>query len=572
MIRTGRLITQSILIGGAWLALLLYATIVEAKAPVSAPTPAKVVPYNNEYSISASALKGPDNTEVTVSLATTNPSTFPIPAVLEKLQIKIKNDANDVVYIVNEKDAAVSNAQVVRLVGEPGPHQTLTILAQIKTGTRTVVLKADALVRMRPDLVIHNVSAPGEVNVNQAFNIDVTLRETNNMAVQAKVSLYVDGNLSAAYPNVQVNAAGMTTVVFAGLSFADPGSKNLSAVISNAVPGEYNTANNEHNFAVVVKQPVTTQPTNYYLYYDNYNNYDYHYWNTYSCDNYNYDDRQTGSFDYLYLQGDSYGEVPSGSIDEIKWETRSPSGVAASGSIANLAPYYSDSYNSYYQHYDQASGTYVYVYAYPMDGYTYFYYYEYSGSYVYVYSYYGNTYTQSENWGPHMNAQGSVTATLLIKDETVSIGGSATAIISAPIHYADSYSYDYYDYYCGWYTYGYDYSYDYSYGYSSGLMDPPVVSKVVATAALPDRVRLGRNYPNPFNPATTIEFALPTDAKTTLSIYNLLGEKVATLVDGFQPAGYYKVQFDASEFGSGMYLYVLESGSSREVQKMTLLK
>jgi len=98
------------------------------------------------------------------------------------------------------------------------------------------------------------------------------------------------------------------------------------------------------------------------------------------------------------------------------------------------------------------------------------------------------------------------------------------------------------------------------------------IAILASTAVLPDRLRLERNYPNPFNPATTIEFALPTDAKTTLSVYNMLGAKVATLVDGFQPAGYYKVQFDASEFGSGMYVYVIESGTSRKVQKMTLLK
>jgi photosystem II stability/assembly factor-like uncharacterized protein len=83
---------------------------------------------------------------------------------------------------------------------------------------------------------------------------------------------------------------------------------------------------------------------------------------------------------------------------------------------------------------------------------------------------------------------------------------------------------------------------------------------------------LQQNYPNPFNPSTTINYSLPKPGNVKLSIYNLLGSKVATIVDEFKPAGNYSVQFNGSNLASGIYLYRLESGIYSTAKKLILLK
>ena len=91
-------------------------------------------------------------------------------------------------------------------------------------------------------------------------------------------------------------------------------------------------------------------------------------------------------------------------------------------------------------------------------------------------------------------------------------------------------------------------------------------------ANLPKKYELNQNYPNPFNPATHIKFALPEGGKVKLEVYNILGKKIATLVDGFKPAGYHVVTFDARRFSSGMYFYKLQTKKYVKVRKMILMK
>ncbi len=83
---------------------------------------------------------------------------------------------------------------------------------------------------------------------------------------------------------------------------------------------------------------------------------------------------------------------------------------------------------------------------------------------------------------------------------------------------------------------------------------------------------LMQNYPNPFNPSTTIKFALPERAKINLSVYNLLGEKVAELVSGEMDADYHETQWNASRFASGVYFYTLQAGKYIETKKLILMK
>jgi hypothetical protein len=83
---------------------------------------------------------------------------------------------------------------------------------------------------------------------------------------------------------------------------------------------------------------------------------------------------------------------------------------------------------------------------------------------------------------------------------------------------------------------------------------------------------LKQNYPNPFNPNTTIEYTLAKREKVTIDIYNLLGEKVLTLVNQFQAAGKYTVPFDGANLSSGVYFYKLKAGAYENIKKMILLK
>ncbi len=83
---------------------------------------------------------------------------------------------------------------------------------------------------------------------------------------------------------------------------------------------------------------------------------------------------------------------------------------------------------------------------------------------------------------------------------------------------------------------------------------------------------LSQNYPNPFNPSTTIEYDLPKASYVTLIVYNTLGQRVATLVNGNEIAGSYSVTFDANRYSSGVYFYSLTAGNYTAVKKLIVVK
>lgn len=86
--------------------------------------------------------------------------------------------------------------------------------------------------------------------------------------------------------------------------------------------------------------------------------------------------------------------------------------------------------------------------------------------------------------------------------------------------------------------------------------------------------RLFHNYPNPFNPKTTISYAIPEKSKITLKIYDILGREIVLLENKEQSAGEYEIEFDASKYNlsSGVYLYELKSQNFRAAKKMLLAK
>ncbi|MBN1302570.1 MAG: endo-1,4-beta-xylanase [Melioribacteraceae bacterium] len=107
-------------------------------------------------------------------------------------------------------------------------------------------------------------------------------------------------------------------------------------------------------------------------------------------------------------------------------------------------------------------------------------------------------------------------------------------------------------------------------GYLDTLqVDPVSVERIAGT---PDEYQLGDNYPNPFNPATQINYSIPANGYIKLKVYNLLGEAVATLFEGYQTAGNYTATFNAEGLSSGIYLYRLESRDFVATKKLVLLK
>lgn len=100
-----------------------------------------------------------------------------------------------------------------------------------------------------------------------------------------------------------------------------------------------------------------------------------------------------------------------------------------------------------------------------------------------------------------------------------------------------------------------------------------IVASVRAPSGhVPTEFAVSQNYPNPFNPSTTIKYSLSKETKVLLTVYNLLGQKIATLIDKVNPAGEYTVTWNASKLASGVYLYKLDTGAQTYVRKMTLLK
>ncbi|MFO7890420.1 MAG: PKD domain-containing protein [bacterium] len=96
-------------------------------------------------------------------------------------------------------------------------------------------------------------------------------------------------------------------------------------------------------------------------------------------------------------------------------------------------------------------------------------------------------------------------------------------------------------------------------------------------ASVPNDFRLLENYPNPFNPETKIKYELPVAGNVTIKIYNMMGQQVRTLVNGFEEAGYHQVIWDgcndkANKVPSGMYIYIMQCGSHVRMQKALLMK
>jgi photosystem II stability/assembly factor-like uncharacterized protein len=104
------------------------------------------------------------------------------------------------------------------------------------------------------------------------------------------------------------------------------------------------------------------------------------------------------------------------------------------------------------------------------------------------------------------------------------------------------------------------------------LGGPTDITSEHVTSGIPKEFALDQNYPNPFNPTTTIDYDIPKPSYVVLSVYDILGRKVATLVDAGKAPGHYRATFDATKLPSGVYFYRFEAGTYHNTKKLLLLK
>ncbi len=110
-------------------------------------------------------------------------------------------------------------------------------------------------------------------------------------------------------------------------------------------------------------------------------------------------------------------------------------------------------------------------------------------------------------------------------------------------------------------------------GDGEAVQEMKVLLKTILESFLPQEFALVQNYPNPFNPTTTIRFALPREERISLSLYNILGQTVAVMVDDklYEP-GFYSIEFDSGSLGSGVYIYRIQAGEWMKTRKMQIVK
>ena len=92
------------------------------------------------------------------------------------------------------------------------------------------------------------------------------------------------------------------------------------------------------------------------------------------------------------------------------------------------------------------------------------------------------------------------------------------------------------------------------------------------SSEIPGEFKLENNYPNPFNPETTIKYQLPKSAFVSIKLYDITGREVSTLVNEQHNAGYYDYSFNASHLASGVYFYRIQAGEFSDIKRMVLVK
>jgi hypothetical protein len=540
--------------------------------------PGKIEPYSG----SVTALNGPSTTDVSVSIQTQNDVSYPIPQTLKKLQLKILNDSGDIVYLRNFREVPVTGNQVNVSVDDLQPLMPVQIQAHIQT-SNTVdeeVLKAGCTVLLRPDLVVDTVRAPASVHVSAPFDVEVVVGEVlTHSGATASVSLCEGETVIATATGILVHAGDQVSVLFEGIQFSDAGTHSLKARVHDAVPGEYDTGNNEAAFSVEVVNPMVA--VWYNLSYASKRNHSRNYTYTSTCGSYqqeilndNYDDlRYSASFA-------PSGPIPS-PIDSIAVQILSNNGTVLNATVANIAPASSNESYDYYSVTVQDPGkpSFQVTLSASRTGSATLQIYKFARDYYYRVQN-GNTISVTQQHDQMLNFEGLVEVRIALWDGVYAGGGKGTVQMQPFIPYMNYYYNSGGSWFCRWNSSFSEY-YQYSSSYTSGYTDPEILpgmdlarkDRDVAELFVPVTTDLMQNYPNPFNPSTNIQFTVEHSGPAVLKVYDMLGKEVEELFRGEVEEGQpYRFTFHGMNLASGMYYAKLEAGGRQYVKKMLFMK
>jgi hypothetical protein len=532
------------------------------------------------YSISVTALKGQSATEVCINVLTNDVANYPLPNNFKKLQLKIRNHNGDVVYVKNMFDVPIDDGTACVSVTDLFPTMPVNVQAHIKT-ERTVdeeVVKATTQVLLRPDLVVTRVDAPSKSIPNSPFNIVAVVQEKNGQSgATANVGLWEGETLLSNAADISVQPGGEVSVLFQGVSFAEAGTHELKIKITDAVPGEYDTANNEFPFSILIENSVKV--IFYELEYELYKNYRRS--TIYSYCGFGYTETTTGgSGSWTY--NTSFLLPTQAPIDSIKCESVSSNGTLSTFAVYGLMPYAStQNADHYYQLLEDADGSYQYVgvdvnkASQSVALVTY----RFASDEVYVISYSDGSMEHHETHSKKMNLEGFLEVRLLFADDGKQAGGAGRVNVAPFTPFSEAYYEAYNDGYCDFVSAD-SLSYDYSSNSAEGTTDPNVLPTDQSTINLQTLAAnmvlkndLVQNYPNPFNPSTNIQFTVDRSGPTVLMIYDMLGREVAELFHGHADKGrVYQFAFQASSVSSGMYYARLYTSGRQYMRKMLLMK
>jgi hypothetical protein len=534
---------------------------------------------NHEYSMDVTALMGPDDVELTVTLSTSDADNFPLPDELEKIKVKIHrrkhSSGGSNGHLIDERDVEVVDNQAVFSLTEVPLYATLKVDVKFRVGRQKVKFKKYVEVTLRPDLIVENVGYPMTVFVDQPFNIHANLQEIlgDNSAL-ANVNLSTDG-LTMTTPDVFISKEIPTTVVFTGLSFNEPAFVSFTVDISDAIPGEYDVNNNSYSFDIEVIPPPTLAETEYSMEYKSWDNR--FAITTEEICGIIEETEYSGDRDEFFMDGSSVKSAPGGSID-VTFRIYADGESAYALDIEGMTSSETINGFEYYDYTDEASGVFI-TYERNPGNIAYFTINKYSGQDLYIYRYDGTvTVNTMSDYGLHMDAETSIAASILFDDGFSFMGGTANMMLNPPFVFIDESSITVHnpDPECGDDIISNYFSMDYTSGEDYGILDPTFLPRrpQIAEKApiIPEMIYLENNFPNPFNPRTAISFGLPEDSRINLMLYDISGREVLKLAEGQFSAGRHDLHLDASELSSGTYFYSLEAGSFKEVKRMLLLK
>lgn len=560
------------------LAVLLTVGLSPAQGKKGKP-PGKVQPY----SISVSALQGSSATDVSVHVMTSDEANYPVPGSLKKLQIKILNSTGDAISVRNLFEVPVVDGNAIVSVPDlvPGMSVEVHVLIQTHQTVNTEVLRASTVVLLRPDLVIKEVNAPAQVNVDVLFNVEVVVQETKfQSGATANVSLAEGATVLATATGIVVNAGGEVSVLFQGVMLSGSGTHDLTARVSDAVPAEYDSGNNEYPFSVEVGGGLVVEEVAFTLEYERRKNIDVSIVSI-SCGDFS-SEREVGDRGtWAYTATIPF--APVSPIDSIRWEAISSGGSLSKGIVSGVnADVINPTFDVYSGEITDADGSMLTfsVFVNKTTSVTNLSLNKIAGDYYYVQRFFDGTTDSVSQSSSQMDLEGFLEIRMLFADGGQYFGGGAQIDVLpyqlVTVSFNDSTVFGG----CLFQTIV-EVTQETSANFTSGVTDPVLLpsgsagtqSLAFASASVPEMTDLAQNYPNPFNPTTTIQFSVRQTGPAVLKIYDMLGKEVAELFSGEAVEGRsYQFMFDATSFSSGMYYAKLEANGQFYTKRMLLIK